>query len=320
MKRKEFIKKTLSAGLAWGAAGMYFNPLFANGKTRKITILNTNDTHSHFEPFPTDSKYAGLGGIARRETLIKRVRAENPNTLLLDAGDSFEGTPYFEFYKGVLSYKMMSYLGYDAATLGNHEFDNGVSGLVKAAKYAQFPLVCANYNFTETPLSKIVLKYIIKEVDGVKIGIYGLGIDFKGLVSEAHHKGVYYRDPVDISVNMIRRLRDYEQCDMVICLSHLGYEYNDDRICDLKLARLVNGIDLIIGGHTHTFLEKPVVIKKANQNPTLITQVGFGGIVLGRIDFEFDETGHIVDYYADNMVVGKSAKSVNYLENKKRIG
>ncbi len=312
MERKEFLKKTLTAGLAWGIPALNPISVLAKRKTRKITILNTNDTHSHFEPFPADSKYAGLGGIARRATLIKRIRSENPNTLLLDAGDSFQGTPYFQFYKGVLSYKMMSELGYDAATIGNHEFDNGVSGLVNAARYAKFPLVCSNYNFTDTPLAQIVLDHLVKVVNGVKIGIFGLGVNFSGLVSQEHHKGVYYRDPVEVSINMVRRLRDYEKCDMVICLSHLGFEYKDDRICDLKLARRVNGIDLIIGGHTHTFLKKPVKIEKANQNPTLITQVGFGGIILGRIDFEFDETGHIVDYYADNMMVGKPVNSIDY--------
>ena len=309
MDRKDFIKKSLAAGLLIGSKSFIPELVKSNRATRKITILNTNDTHSHFEPFPADSKYAGLGGIARRATLINKIRTQNPNTLLLDAGDSFQGTPYFEFYKGVLNYKLMSLLGYDAATIGNHEFDNGVDGLTQAAKIAAFPLVCANYNFTDTPLARYVQKYVVKVVDSVKIGIYGLGINFQGLVSAEHHKGVYYRDPVDVSIDMIRRLRDYEQCDMVICLSHLGYEYNDDRICDIKLARMVNGIDLIIGGHTHTFLKQPVVIKKASHNPTLITQVGFGGIVLGRIDFIFDETANIVDYYADNMMVGPALKS-----------
>ncbi len=320
MDRKEFIKKTFAAGLAWGFPALNPVSVLAKRKTRKITILNTNDTHSHFEPFPADSKYAGLGGIARRATLIKRIRSENPDTLLLDAGDAFEGTPYFEFYKGVLSYKMMSELGYDAATIGNHEFDNGVSGLVKAAKYAKFPLICSNYNFTDTPLAQIVLDHLVKVVNGVKIGIFGLGVNFQGLVSQEHHKGVYYRNPVEVAINMVRRLRDYEKCDMVICLSHLGFEYKDDRICDLNLARRVNGIDLIIGGHTHTFLKKPVKIKKANQNPTLITQVGFGGIILGRIDFEFDETNHIVDYYADNMMVGKPVHSLHFHQTSKTLG
>lgn len=309
MDRREFLKKSLAAGLSLS----FFNPgkdfLFGK-KNRRLTILNTNDTHSHFEPFPPGSKYAGLGGIARRATLIKEVRAENPNTLLLDAGDSFEGTPYFEFYKGVLSYKLMSDLGYDAAAIGNHEFDNGVEGLAKAARYAKFPLVCANYNFTETPLARIVQKYIVKGVDGLRIGIYGLGIAFAGLVAEKNHKGVYYRDPVQTSKTMIRLLRDYEHCDMVICLSHLGYEYEDGRISDIKLANQVDGIDLIIGGHTHTFLKKPTVIHKSNGYRTLITQVGFGGIVLGRIDFEFDKTGHITSYYADNMLVGPKDKKL----------
>ncbi|HKJ44496.1 MAG TPA: metallophosphatase [Balneolales bacterium] len=302
MDRKTFIKKSLIAGMGWGLVGKGHS-LFASSD-RRITILHTNDTHSHLDPFPVEAgKYAGLGGIARRATIIKKIRSQNPHTLLLDAGDAFQGTPYFQFYKGFLSYKMMSKLGYDASTLGNHEFDYGVKNLTEAAQKANFPLVCANYNFTNTSLGSIVRPFIVRDVNGIQIGIFGLGVKFKGLVSDAHHKGIYYQDPVEASTNMVRILREMHKCDMVICLSHLGFDYKDDRICDKKLARQVNGIDLIIGGHTHTFLPKPYVVQKANNNPTIVTQVGFGGIELGRIDFIFDRTRHIKHYYSSELKI-----------------
>ncbi|HKJ34250.1 MAG TPA: metallophosphatase [Balneolales bacterium] len=300
MDRKTFIKKSLLAGLGFGLLGQR-NPLLAES-TRHITIMYTNDTHSHFDPFPKEAgKYAGLGGISRRASVIKKIRSENPYNLLLDAGDAFQGTPYFQFYKGSLSYKMMNLLGYDATTLGNHEFDYGVKNLSKVAKTAKFAIVCANYNFTNTPLASIVHPYIVRKINGVRIGIFGLGVKFKGLVSMNHHKGIYYQDPVEVSRNTVRLLRALHQCDMVIGLSHLGFEYEDDRICDKKLARIVNGIDLIIGGHTHTFLSKPFVVHKADNPPTIVTQVGFGGMELGRLDFEFDRTNTIRHFYSDNL-------------------
>jgi 5'-nucleotidase len=308
MDRKSFIKKTLIAGLGWSMAGNGHS-LFASSD-RRITILHTNDTHSHLDPFPPGAgKYAGLGGIARRAAIIKKIRSENPHTLLLDAGDAFQGTPYFEFYKGSLSYKLMSKLGYNAATLGNHEFDYGVDNLTKAAKKANFPLVCANYNFTNTSLRSMVQPFIIRNVNDIKVGIFGLGVKFRGLVSAAHHKGIYYQDPVETSTNMVQILCELHKCDMVICLSHLGFDYKDDRICDKKLARQVNGIDLIIGGHTHTFLPKPYVVQKADNNPTIVTQVGFGGIELGRIDFIFDRTRHIRHYYSSKLKIEEPGKT-----------
>lgn len=300
MDRKTFIKKTILAGMSWGFLG---NPTKLLARSRHhITILYTNDTHSHFKPFPKYAgKYANLGGIARRATVINKIRKDNPYTLLLDAGDSFQGTPYFKFYKGMLSYKLMNILGYDAATLGNHEFDYGVKNLAKVAETAKFSIVCANYNFTDTKLASIVQPYIIRNIDGIRIGIFGLGVKFKGLVPLKHHEGVSYLDPVEVSRNTIRLLRELHHCDMVICLSHLGFKYKDDRISDIKLARMVNGIDLIIGGHTHTFLSQPLVIQKANNSSTIITQAGFGGIEMGKIDFDFDRTKKITHYYSDNL-------------------
>lgn len=259
---------------------------------KRITILYTNDTHSRLDPYPAYAgKWAGQGGIARRETLIKQIRENNKYTLLLDAGDAFEGSPYFDIYHGKLSYRAMSKLGYDAATLGNHEFDNGVEALATALNEAHFPIVCANYDFGDTKLAGRIKNYIIRDFDGIRIGIFGLGIDFEGLVSPEHHQGIRYEDPVLISEAMLRSLKTYENCQFVICLSHLGFAYKGNRISDQKLARMVNGIDLIIGGHTQTFMHKPMIVKKGQHPPTIITQAGWGGLEIGQINLEFDRTG-----------------------------
>lgn len=289
MNRKEFIIKAIIGGAGAVVAG----PSMAMARAgRTLTVLYTNDTHSRLDPFPSYAgKLAGLGGIARRKTIIDEVRKNHKYTLLLDAGNAFEGSPYFDLFHGKLSYQAMSKLGYDAATLGNHEFDNGVEELSEALKDAKFPIVCANYYFGDTPLAGQVKNYIIREFGGLSVGIFGLGIDFKGLVSPEHHKGIRYEDPVLISQAMLRSLKTYGNCDFIICLSHLGFEYSDDRISDLKLAHAVDGIDLIIGGHTHSQMKKPHMVDKGAGKRTLITQAGYGGAEIGRIDLYFDHNG-----------------------------
>jgi 5'-nucleotidase len=188
-----------------------------------ITILHTNDVHSQIDPLPANDKNAGKGGVARRATLIRRVRAENPNTLLLDAGDAFQGTPYFNLYKGEAEFKAMSLLGYDAMTLGNHDFDNGVDGLAAMMKFATFEFVSANYDLRGTPLESRVKPYITRELAGVRVGIFGLGIQLEGLNAAGTFRGVRYQDPVAVSREMVQTLRGTERCALVLCLSHLGY-------------------------------------------------------------------------------------------------
>lgn len=266
---------------------------FSPEKERKhITILHTNDTHSHIEPFDTShAQYPGMGGVAKRYTLISRIRKENPNTLLLDAGDIFQGTPYFNFYGGELEFKLMSKLGYDAATIGNHDFDNGIEGLLAQMPHAEFPFVSANYDFTNTVLEGRVKPYQVFMRDGIKIGVFGLGIELEGLVGKKHYKETQYLDPVEMATETVSQLKREENCQLIICLSHLGYHYNSDKISDLQLAAKTKDIDLIIGGHTHTFLPKPTVIKNSINKSVLVNQVGWAGINLGRIDFFFASNG-----------------------------
>lgn len=295
MDRRSFIR-TVAAGGAGTAffAGTPWNLLAENGY-RRITILHTNDTHARIEPFPEGSPdYPGKGGVLRRATLIKKIREENPNNLLLDAGDVFQGTPYFNMFGGALDFEVMSYMNYDACTIGNHEFDNGVSGFVDVVDNAKFPFVSANYDFGFTRMSYWVQDFITRNVGGIRFGIFGLGVDFKNLVLPELHRGVTYKEPVEIAREMTNRLKNNFRCDMVICLSHLGYDYDDGQISDRIVAREVPGLDLIIGGHTHTFLDQPEEVVHDDGSETLIAQVGHSGISLGRIDFIFDRDDRLV--------------------------
>lgn len=290
MNRRKFIQQT-SATAAFLGIGSLSLQSFKTPTTKHITILHTNDVHSHIEPFPaTDSRNANMGGAARRATLIESIRQENQNTLLFDAGDIFQGTPYFNYYGGELEFKLMSLMGYDAATIGNHDFDNGIDGLYKQLPHAKFDFLSANYDFKNTLMDTHVKPYKIFMKNGIKVGVFGLGIELEGLVDQRMYKETKYLDPVTIAQDTSRILNEEEHCDLVICLSHLGYNYrkNTDKISDLKLASLTKGIDLIIGGHTHTFLKKPTVTKNILGENMLINQVGWAGINLGRIDFYFD--------------------------------
>ena len=223
---------------------------------------------------------------ARRARLIAEIRRENPNTLLLDAGDIFQGTPYFNFYGGELEFRLMSRMDYQAATLGNHDFDNGIPGLLAQLPYASFEFVSANYDFTNTDLNGLVAPYTIRVVDGVRIGIFGLGIELDGLVMPDLYGETLYQDPYERALDMSRTLREEEACHLVICLSHLGFRYDDpSRPSDVLLAQKTEGIDLIIGGHTHTFLEESRVLSNRAGDPVLVNQVGCYGVRLGRVDF-----------------------------------
>ena len=290
MNRRKFIQQS-GATAAFLGMGSLSLQSFGKSDLKHITILHTNDVHSHVDPFPAnDKRYANMGGVARRFSLINSIRNENPNTLLFDAGDIFQGTPYFNFYGGELEFKLMSRMGYDAATIGNHDFDNGIDGLYKQLPHAKFDLISANYNFKNTVMHTHVKPYKIFHKAGIKIGVFGLGIELSGLVDSRLYKETKYNDPITIAQDMSRILKDEEKCDLVICLSHLGYNYkrNPNKISDLKLASLTEGIDLIIGGHTHTFLKKPTITKNRKGINMLVNQVGWGGINLGRIDYYFD--------------------------------
>lgn len=289
MKRRTFIKNTTAAGLMAGAGGFGLLSFSENTQRKHITILHTNDVHSHIDPFEKDHpQFAGQGGISRRYELIKKIRQENPNTLLLDAGDIFQGTPYFNFYAGELEFKVMSKLGYDAATLGNHEFDNGIDGFAAQLPNADFKFLNANYDFSNTILDGLIQPYKVFVKDGIRIGVFGLGIELAGLVGKKLYKETVYLDPIEIATDTTKVLREEEQCDLVICLSHLGYQYRGEKISDVKLAAQTRGIDLIIGGHTHTFLSEPQVFSNLDQKDVIVNQVGWAGVNVGRIDFHFD--------------------------------
>lgn len=260
---------------------------------KHLTILHTNDVHSHIDAFPKNhADFPGLGGLARRAGLVQKIRKENPNTLLLDAGDIFQGTPYFNFYGGELEFKLMSMLRYDAATIGNHDFDNGIDGLLAQLPFASFDFLIANYDFTNTVLDGYTKPYKTYIKDGLKVGIYGLGINLAGLVTKKLYKETEYLDPYEVATDIEALLKETEKCDIIICLSHLGYSYeNENRPDDLKLGKRTKYTDLIIGGHTHTFLERPTVITNANGREILVNQVGCFGVNVGRVDFYFDEAG-----------------------------
>lgn len=291
MKRRDFIQKTVASSALLALPSVPLMAFDTPNKIKHLTILHTNDVHSHIDPFPaTDAKNPNMGGVSRRSALVESIRKENPNVLLLDAGDIFQGTPYFNYYGGELEFKLMSMMKYDLATMGNHDFDNGIEGFYAQLPNADFEFVSANYDFKNTILNDIVKPYKIFNKDGIKVGIFGLGIQLEGLVDKKNYKETVYKDPVETAQEMTRILKDEKRCDLVICLSHLGYNYKNEpnKISDLNLAKRTKDIDLIIGGHTHTFLDKPTIAKNLDGKEVLVNQVGCYGINIGRIDFYFD--------------------------------
>ena len=286
--RRTFLKQSILGGGAL-SLGLIPKELFASGELIRLTVLHTNDMHCHLDPFPADhAEYPGKGGLVRIASVVNQCRKENPNLLLLDAGDMFQGTPYFNYFKGNLIVKVMSKMGYDAGTLGNHEFDNGLGDILSALKYANFPLVSSNYDFTDTILGGLVKTQLILEKGGIKIGIYGLGIELDGLVGTLNYGKTRYIDPLTTALKMESVLKNDHMCDLVICISHLGLAYENSKISDKTLAPQTKFTDLIVGGHTHSFLDKPLVLKNADGNPILVNQAGWAALETGKIEFLFD--------------------------------
>ena len=290
MDRRRFIRN-VAAGTAGIALGAVPYELFAHEDFTTISILHTNDIHSHIEPFTdTDDRYANRGGLARIAKLATLERQKNPNTLLLDAGDMFQGTPYFNYFKGELMLKVMSEAGYDASTIGNHEFDNGLQGIKDPLPNAEFPIISSNYDFSDTILSGSFPEYKIFKRDGVKIGIYGVGIELENLVGKKNYGATVYNDPLVVAQKMESFLKNDNNCDLVICLSHLGLRYRDNKVSDMDLAAETSYTDLIIGGHTHTYLEKPLEEKNKLGQPVIVNQAWWAGLVVGKIDFVFEKS------------------------------
>ena len=298
MKRRDFIQKTAASSALLGLTGVSLSSFSTPSDIKKITILHTNDVHSHIDPFPADHpKNPNLGGAARRAAIIESIRKEEKNVLLLDAGDIFQGTPYFNYYGGELEFKLMSMMQYDLATMGNHDFDNGIDGFYAQLPHAKFDFVSANYDFKNTILNDIVKPYKIIIRDGIKIGIFGLGVQLDGLVDKKLYKETIYNNPIEVAQDMTRILKEEKKCDLVICLSHLGFKYKDEpeKPSDILLAQKTKNIDLIIGGHTHTFLDKPVIEKNSEGKDVLINQVGCFGLNLGRIDFYLSNNNEVIN-------------------------
>lgn len=303
MHRRKFLRQTSTSAALLGL-GAYPLKALASPRVTKLTILHTNDVHSRIDPFPMDgSRNEGLGGVARRSKLINEIRAEEANVLLLDSGDIFQGTPYFNFFGGELEIKLMSEMGYDAATIGNHDFDAGLDGLIKQLPHATFPFINSNYDFDQTSMRGKTRPYSVFEKGGIRIGVLGVGIELRGLVPEKLYEATQYLDPVKKANEVADHLRNVEKCDYIICLSHLGYKYADEQVDDIKFARNSQNIDLILGGHTHTFMSKPDIISNRENKPVMINQVGWAGILLGRVDILFERNAKNRCSTCQNLIV-----------------
>lgn len=303
MNRRGFLKTGIVGFTGLSLTVNPFNVL-ANNDFVTISILHTNDLHCHIEPFGADNqKFAGKGGLANISSLMKQVKAENKNTLLFDAGDMFQGTPYYNYFKGDLIMKLMSEIGYDAGTIGNHEFDDGLQGILNSLPFANFPIINSNYDFSNTILAGKFPRWKIFKKSGIKIGVYGLGVELKGLVTEENFGNTVYNDPLKTAIEMESFLKNEKKCELVICLSHLGFQYRENRVSDLVLASETTMTDLIIGGHTHTFLEEPVLKKNKAGKQVIVNQASWGGMVLGKIDFTFERSGNKKMLAATNNII-----------------
>jgi 5'-nucleotidase len=280
--RRQFIKTIMAGSLAMALP----SALHSKNKTNTLTILHTNDVHSHIDPFDSNHpKYPNMGGVARRSALISRLRNENPNILLVDAGDIFQGTPYFNFFGGEPELKLMSKMQYDAGTIGNHEFDNGMDHLAKELKYADFPFICTNYQFEGTVLEGKTHPWKVIEKGPFRIGIIGLGVNPSGLISPANCEGMKWLDPVQTGEKTAAFLKEEKNCNLVVALSHLGLKSESDKPeSDQKTASETSSIDIIIGGHSHTFMKNPEIEKNKTGKTVIINQVGWAGVMLGQLD------------------------------------
>jgi len=249
----------------------------------KLVILLTNDTHSQVEPTEKSTlKTANMGGYTRRMGVINQIRSTEKNVILVDAGDYSQGTPYFNFFNGRVEVDAMNRMKYDAITLGNHEFDNGIDTLAVVLKKAQFPILSSNYKLDKTPLSNLVKPYLILERGGLRIGILALDVNPKSLIIENNYNGLIYEDPTEKAKGISTLLKKKEKCDVIICLSHLGAEN------DYEIAHATRYIDVIIGGHSHSMITNTTE-KNAAGKPIVIAQMGKSGLYLGRVELEVEK-------------------------------
>lgn len=255
---------------------------------KDLVILHTNDTHSLIEPGPD-----GMGGVLQRKAVIDSVRAAEKNVLLVDAGDVVQGTLYFKYFKGDVEYPLMNMMGYDVRILGNHEFDNGLDELAKYYKDVKASRLSTNYDFSDTPLKGIFEPYVIKKIDGKKIGFIGINIDPESLISKENYAGLVYRDAIE-EANKTAALLKKKGCDLVVAVTHIGYVKENEKPTDIELAEASRDIDIIIGGHSHTLLmpddhSKPHLFRNAEGRPVLVVQTGKSGRYLGYIKIDLDQ-------------------------------
>lgn len=303
INRRKFLSDTGAALLATTLVPL--QGAAADDPVQKLTILHTNDVHSRLDPFPMDGgRNQGLGGVAARAALISKIKQEEEQVLVLDAGDIFQGTPYFNIYKGEPEIKAMSAMGYDAATMGNHDFDLGMDNFATQLKHASFPILMSNYDFTGTALEGKTQPWQIFKKGNLQIGVFGIGIELKGLVPENLYGNTVYQDPIAVA-NRIASLLHKKGCDLVICLSHLGDRYQENKVSDEIVAKESYDIDLIIGGHTHRFFEEPRKYTNKKGGTVVVNQVGFGGIQLGRLEYQFSRAERKKLANAHTVVVGK---------------
>lgn len=297
MRRREFLRTAAAAGaLATLSARV---PAFPFSGPLRLVVMHTSDTHSHINPVRTGG-LKGMGGVAAREALIRRIRAANRHTLLLDSGDIFQGTPWFNLYRGEPEVRVMSALGYDASAIGNHDFDAGVERLAEVvAAHARFPMLCCNYDFRDTPMQPHHRGFLVREFEGMRVGLLGLGIDLDGLVGVKQRGGTQFRDPVENARRAARILRHDERCDFIIALSHVSINGRRNsegtmRPGDRDIARAVREIDVILGGHDHIILDQPDLVARPGAEPCVLMHHGWAGAHLGVLTFDIFSRGKTV--------------------------
>ena len=257
-----------------------------NAQSKQLYVYHSSDTHSRIDPMDNNPslRNANMGGVARRAGLVDQLRKEHPDMLLFDCGDISQGTPYYNFYQGELEIKALNLMKYDAMTIGNHEFDFGLENMARLFKMANFPVVCSNYDFEGTVLEGLVKPYVVLKRNGLKIGVFGLCPELEGLVQQSKCEGIVYHKPAAVANRMVMILREQEKCDVVICLSHLGISKNAgvNDVYDNVIVPQTYGIDLVLGGHTHTFLEKPERVKDSDGKEVPIMHIGNNGVYMSE--------------------------------------
>ena len=266
-----------------------FTQINAKGK-KELVILHTNDTHSCIFPLSVnlaDTMLAGRGGFLRRLTMLKEEREKNPDLLYFDSGDFSQGSPYYNMYKGDVEVGLMNMMDIDASTIGNHEFDFGLDNMARIFKMATFPILCSNYDFKGTVVDGLVKPFIIIKRKGIKIGVFALNPEMDGLVSEKNYTGVRFLDPTEVANNMASMLKKEKKCDMVICISHLGW--TDDKYSDKNVFSRTRGIDLVLGGHSHTYFQTLDYVKDLDGKLIPVDQNGKHGIFIGKLTLNFEK-------------------------------